>query len=287
MNMNGGGGAEIWQFTSRKSMPPPKPVRWGDLGINAVKIKTNDVIKSHQRLLAKGKSAVNKTPDNQDTYLISDAHHNQYQVVTDNSWFKSNKYMQGGVCGAVIGVSNMEQSVQFYKQAFKLQQVVFDEQGCFTDLGEPYLNQNFRRVLLKLENDFKAPFSKLLGNIYIELIQALDYEPVKIFANRYWGDLGFIHLCFDVPNMNALKSEIEKQGYKFTVDSAQTFDMGDSGGRFSYIEDPDGTLIEMVETHKVPVFKKWGIFLNLKNRRKQKPLPNWMVGLLGLNKVKE
>jgi hypothetical protein len=43
-------------------MPPPKPVRWGDLGINAVKIKTNDVIKSHQRLLAKGKSAVNKTP---------------------------------------------------------------------------------------------------------------------------------------------------------------------------------------------------------------------------------
>ncbi|HQV01096.1 MAG TPA: VOC family protein, partial [Bacteroidia bacterium] len=128
---------------------------------------------------------------------------------------------------------------------------------------------------------------KLLGNIYIELIQALDYEPVKIFANRYWGDLGFIHLCFDVPNMNALKSEIEKQGYKFTVDSAQTFDMGDSGGRFSYIEDPDGTLIEMVETHKVPVFKKWGIFLNLKNRRKQKPLPNWMVGLLGLNKVKE
>jgi catechol 2,3-dioxygenase-like lactoylglutathione lyase family enzyme len=167
--------------------------------------------------------------------------------------------MQGGVCGAVIGVSNMEQSVQFYKQAFKLQQVVFDEQGCFTDLGEPYLNQNFRRVLLKLENDFKAPFSKLLGNIYIELIQALDYEPVKIFANRYWGDLGFIHLCFDVPNMNALKSEIEKQGYKFTVDSAQTFDMGDSGGRFSYIEDPDGTLIEMVETHKVPVFKS-GVF---------------------------
>jgi hypothetical protein len=71
----------------------------------------------------------------------------------------------------------------------------------------------------------------------------------------------------------------------FTVDSADTFDMGESGGRFSYAEDPDGTLIEMVETHKVPIMKKLGWYLNLKKRGQTKPLPNWLVSLMGLNKV--
>ncbi len=63
--------------------------------------------------------------------------------------------------------------------------------------------------------------------------------------------------------------------------------MGESGGRFAYVEDPDGTLIEMVETHKIPVLKKLGFYLNLKNRKSGKPLPNWMVNLMGLNKVKD
>ena len=32
--------------------------------------------------------------------------------------------------------------------------------------------------------------------------------------------------------------------------------MGEAAGHFSYIQDPDGTLIEFVETHKVPILKK-------------------------------
>jgi len=63
--------------------------------------------------------------------------------------------------------------------------------------------------------------------------------------------------------------------------------MGDAGGRFAYVEDPDGTLIEMVETHKVPILKKLGLYFNLSNRRHQKPLPDWMVSLLGLNVIKD
>ncbi len=137
------------------------------------------------------------------------------------------------------------------------------------------------------DNPFIGPFSRLLGNVQIELIQALGRKGNKVYENRFWGDTGFIHLCFDVPNMNALKANLLQNNYEFTVDSGDTFDMGESGGRFAYVEDPDGTLIEMVETHKVPVYKKLGLYMNLKNRKSNKPLPDWMVGLLGLNKVKE
>jgi len=121
----------------------------------------------------------------------------------------------------------------------------------------------------------------------IELMQALDRVPVKTFENRFWGDGGFIHLCFDVCNMNALKDRMKSKAIEFTVDSADTFDMGKAGGRFAYAEDPDGTLIEMVETHKVPIFKKIGWYLDLKKRGQHKPLPDWMISALGLNRVKD
>ncbi len=42
----------------------------------------------------------------------------------------------------------------------------------------------------------------------------------------------------------------------------------------------------LVETHKVPLCKKFGLYINLKKRKSNKPLPGWKVGLLGLNKIK-
>jgi len=129
-------------------------------------------------------------------------------------------------------------------------------------------------------------FSRLLGGIDIELVQAVSADYDHLFKNRYWGDCGFIHLCFDVMDMDALKQSMQQDGYLFTVDSAASFAMQDTSGRFCYVEDPDGTLIELVQTHRVPVLKKIGWYINLTNRKSNKPLPNWMVAMLGLNKVK-
>ncbi|MSP70157.1 MAG: VOC family protein, partial [Bacteroidetes bacterium] len=84
-----------------------------------------------------------------------------------------------------------------------------------------------------------------------------------------------------------MKTLCESKGHPFTVDSASSFDMGEAAGHFTYIEDPDGTLIEFVETHKVPVLKKIGWYLNLKSRKAEKPLPNWMVKAMAMNRVKD
>jgi hypothetical protein len=62
--------------------------------------------------------------------------------------------------------------------------------------------------------------------------------------------------------------------------------MDNASGRFCYIEDPDGTLIELVETHKVPVFKKIGWYLDLRKRNQEKQLPEWIIKMLALSKVK-
>jgi hypothetical protein len=121
----------------------------------------------------------------------------------------------------------------------------------------------------------------------VELVQVIGHKPRKIFEGRNWGDMGFIHVCFDVREMKKLGAGVAAVGHPFTVDSAESFDMGKAAGHFTYVEDRDGTLVEFVETHKVPVLAKLGIYLNLKNRDPKKPLPDWMVKLMGLNKVKD
>jgi catechol 2,3-dioxygenase-like lactoylglutathione lyase family enzyme len=286
MNMHGGGGAEIWQFTSRNTVFNPVALQWGDLGINAVKMKCTDVEKAH--LMLEGKvdcSPICEGPHNEKSFWVTDHYGNHFRVVQEHSWFKKHEFMMGGICGVMVGVTNMEKSLEFYQGCLGITELVYDKTGTWNDLGEAYKNQKFRRVLLRFTNNYTAPFSRLLGNVQVELIQALDRTPAKIYHDRYWGDGGFIHVCFDVSNMDLLKARMAEHHVTFTVDSADTFDMGESGGRFSYAEDPDGTLIEMVETHKVPIMKKLGWYLNLKKRGQTKPLPNWMVSLMGLNKV--
>ena len=92
--------------------------------------------------------------------------------------------------------------------------------------------------------------------------------------------------------MKALKAYCAEKGYPFTVDSCPddtSFDMGDASGHFCYVEDPDGTLIELVETHKIPVVKKLGWFIDMKKRDQSKSLPKFlfrMMGLVSKEKVK-
>ena len=131
----------------------------------------------------------------------------------------------------------------------------------------------------------ESALADLLGDSGIELIQALDYTPRKIYQGRYWGDPGFIQVCFDVTGMRALGEFCHSKGHPFTVDSCpvgEVFDMGDASGHFTYIEDPDGTLIEFVETHKIPVVKKLGWFIDMKKRNPEKSLPKFLFRMMGL-----
>lgn len=51
MNLQGGGGLELWQFLNREPQPNPIATRFGDLGIYAIKIKTANVAAAHQFFL--------------------------------------------------------------------------------------------------------------------------------------------------------------------------------------------------------------------------------------------
>lgn len=195
--------------------------------------------------------------------------------------------------GAVIGVTDMQKSVKFYSQVLGYSILKSDTVGRFSEHSLlPESDKQYRRVILAAPKR-QGAFADLFGESTIELVQALGRRPRKIYEGRYWGDPGFIQICFDVANMKALGKFCAGMGHPFTVDSCpggEQFDMGDASGHFTYIEDPDGTLIEFVETHKVPIIKKLGWFIDMKKRDPRKSLPKFlfrMMGIVSKEKVKE
>jgi len=290
LNIQGGGGLEIWQYTSRVPQPAAFEIMAGDTGIYIAKFKSPDVRATYaafQKMNLDLVTEVMPTPDGRDHFYLKDPYGNLCEVVPADAWFKKNGQITGGIYGCTIGVSDIEKARAVYSDILGYDEVVYDETNTFDD----FANFNgggheFRRVLLRHSKPRRGAFSRLLGPSEMELIQVIDRKPKKIFENRLWGDLGFIHLCFDIRGMGALKALCDERGFPFTVDSGD-FDMGEAAGHFSYIEDPDGTLIEFVEAHKVPILKKLNLYLSLKKRNPVKPLPNWMVAGLAFNRVKD
>ncbi len=290
LNMQSGGGFEIWQFTSRKSEPVPFQILPGDLGIFAAKIKSRDVKKTFESFQSKKLNIIGgleTTPNGALHFFVKDPYNNIFEIVESDNWLFNTHQLTGGNYGAIFGVTDMEKSVAFWQKILSYDIVAYDKTGTFEDLNIFGSKHNYRRVLLRHKDNRTNNFSRLLGRSEIELLQVIDRTPKKIFENRFWGDQGFIHLCFDVQGMENMKKLTSDYGYSFTVDSTGSFDMGEAAGQFAYIEDPDGTLIEFVETHKIPILKKFNWYLDLQKRKNGKPLSDWIFRAMSLNRIKE
>lgn len=295
MNLQGGGGFEIWQYVDRTPDAPKQEILAGDLGIYIAKIKTRNVRAAHENFRRKGLNPgdLHTGPDEKEHFFITDPYNNIFQVVEGQGWFSlDRKKFTGAAFGAILGVSDIDKARMLYSDILGYDTVIYDKEGIFEDLADlPGGDKTFRRVLLRHSKPRLGPFSKMFGPSVMELIQSLDREPLKIFRNRFWGDLGFIHLCYDIKGMDSLRAECSEKGFEFTVDSTrtlktETFDMGEAAGHFAYIEDPDGTLIEFVETDKIPIMKRFGWYLDLRKRDPRKPLPDWIIHTLKYSKVK-
>ncbi|MFV0392697.1 MAG: VOC family protein [Paludibacteraceae bacterium] len=297
VNMQGGGGFEVWQYAERKPKRMDFELHMGDLGVLVCKVKSKDAARSFEEFSKNPKvdvvTGLSGSLDGNRTFYVKDPYGNLFQVIQDDYIFKDENRLTGGAVGVSIGVTDIEKSMTIYSDILGYDTILADETDVFDDFkGLPSGEQKFRRRLLTHSEPRKGAFSKLFGTSYIELVQALERTPRKLYEGRYWGDPGFIQVCFDIRNMEALGRYCVAKGHPFTVDTTQnmkegsSFDMGDAAGQFAYIEDPDGTLIEFVETHKVPIAKKFGLAINLKNRPPEKALPSWMLKALSVARVK-
>jgi len=75
INMKGGSGFEIWQYTSRTPVDADFDIMLGDKGVLGVKMKTADVKAMHDYLLSRNLSAlgeIQKDPTGNDHFFLND-----------------------------------------------------------------------------------------------------------------------------------------------------------------------------------------------------------------------
>ena len=84
INMAGGGGFEIWQYTQRTPVPPAFTINLGDLGIFAAKIKCRDVAEMYAYSKKNNLTILTElaaTPNGEQHFFVSDPYGNVFEIV--------------------------------------------------------------------------------------------------------------------------------------------------------------------------------------------------------------
>lgn len=291
LNLQGGCAMEVVNPTSFQPRKVAFPIELGDIAIYINQVKARDVKAAYAYFKENGAvllSEVVQMPDGGATFYAEDPNGLIFQVVQGKSFYTRTRHVTAGPNGCVIGVTDVDRSLKLYAEILGYDQVIYDETAVFGDFKSlPGGDKTFRRIRLTQSNPPGGGFAKVTADTYIELIQAMDYTPRKVWKGRIWGDVGFVHVGLDVRGMKALGQELAEKGFGFTCDTQDTLDMGGTTRvHCTYIDDPDGILIEMIEVYKIPIIEKLGIFLNVEKRDPLKPLPDFMLKALRFSRVK-
>jgi len=121
-----------------------------------------------------------------------------------------------------IRTSNLDKSIDFYVRLMGLEL-----------LSRREISQNDAEIAF-LQNPEKKG----------ALLELTYYRKQKKFVQPNYEDRLFDHIAFDVKNMKGMIS-IAKEN-KITI-TDEPFRLGPNGPLIAFIEDPDGTLIELIE----------------------------------------
>ena len=131
-----------------------------------------------------------------------------------------------------IVVSDMEKSLKFYRDLLGLKvKSLVDEEGEFLD--NMLAHENVKNKVAKL-------YAKN-GNALVELIDSKLYGNKK---DRDFFTIGASHFALTVDDLDETYDYLIKNGVKFTAPPQQS---PDGFAKVTFCEDPDGTLIELVE----------------------------------------
>jgi lactoylglutathione lyase len=120
-----------------------------------------------------------------------------------------------------IRASDIDRSIRFYEKHF----------GMKLSSRRPIPQNKAEIAFLESEG---TPFR----------LELTWYRDQKRFAQPEYEDRLFDHLAFTVAGIDALVAKLKSEGVTVTD---EPYTLGPGGSRIAFIEDPDGTLIEIIE----------------------------------------
>ena len=138
---------------------------------------------------------------------------------------------------AAITVSDMQKSLTFYRDVLGFTQFM-DEVVSGPELDKAFMETGVRIRMVMLTDE--------AGNM-IELIEWQSHRATKRPAQYLkFKSTGLVEICLSVPDLKKLMEDLEKQGFKCRV-PIWNFQAGGFGTKVTYITDPDGVQIELIQ----------------------------------------
>jgi catechol 2,3-dioxygenase-like lactoylglutathione lyase family enzyme len=142
-----------------------------------------------------------------------------------------------GVHHTCITVSNLERSIEFYRDLLGLELVMAEESERSGDDRSKALGVAKAKVKLAL---LRA------GDARVELIEYVTASGRPYDRNNH--DVGAMHIAFQVEEIDAVYQRMVGHGVRFTAPPA-TIPAGPmKGWRWTYFFDPDGVSLEIIQT---------------------------------------
>ncbi|HEY93943.1 MAG TPA: VOC family protein [Dehalococcoidia bacterium] len=167
--------------------------------------------------------------------------------------------MYKGVHHIGIGVSDMDRALHFYGNLLGFTQVMFDYRGIIPGMERiTGKSINARVVMLKNEN------TGSLGLGMLKLVQLLppdkpDHCFIQVMTPGQprarvkdalrWGDIAIAEACFNTRGgTGKVTEQLAEKGVKVETEAATyRFPPYDAETTFSYVRDPDNSLIELAD----------------------------------------
>jgi catechol 2,3-dioxygenase-like lactoylglutathione lyase family enzyme len=142
-----------------------------------------------------------------------------------------------GVHHTCITVSDLERSIQFYRDLLGLELVMTEESERSGDDRSKALGVPKAKVRLAI---LRA------GDARVELIEYVTARGRPYDRNN--NDVGAMHIAFHVADIDAVYQRMVDHGVRFTAPPA-TIPAGPMAGwRWTYFFDPDGVSLEIIQT---------------------------------------
>ena len=142
-----------------------------------------------------------------------------------------------GVHHTCITVSNLDRSIQFYRDLLGLELVMTEESERSGDDRSKALGVPKAKVKLAILS---------AGSARIELIEYVTAAGRPYDRNN--NDVGAMHIAFQVREIDAVYRRLADHGVRFTAPPA-TIPAGPmTGWRWTYFFDPDGVSLELIQT---------------------------------------
>jgi lactoylglutathione lyase len=127
-----------------------------------------------------------------------------------------------------IRTSNMDRSINFYTKLLDLKL-----------LSRKEIPQNKAEIVFLQDSQAKG-----------SILELTFYRTQKTFSQPDYEDRIFDHLAFEVKDMNQTIEAMRKANVTITD---EPFTLKATGSLIAFVEDPDGTLIELIERKSTSV----------------------------------